>query len=243
MSLNSEELKIWLCHFVAEIRRSDGGRYPANTLYPLLSGLLRYMREIDPDCPNFLDKKTHEFKELHLLLDNMACWLRQEGVDAEVKHATLITLEEERMLWEQGVLGTDCPKSLLCAVFYLNGINLCLRGGSEHRNLKLSQFRRLGDPDRYIYTENGSINHSGSFIGASVQNRAGPPFTLRTAQLESVAMSIYWTCIIITKMPKKEKQNDWFNLCAISGKVTLGSWYFASPVGEHTLGEHGKRYV
>lgn len=139
-SLNSEELKVWLCHFVAEIRRSDGGRYPANTLYQLLSGLLRYMREIDPDCPNFLDKKTHEFKELHLLLDNMARHLWQEGVDAEVKHATLITPEEEQMLWEQGVLGTDCPKSLPHAVFYLNGVNLCLRGGSERRNLKLSQF-------------------------------------------------------------------------------------------------------
>ena len=37
---NSEELKVWLCRFVAETRRSDGGKYPANTLYQLLTGLL-----------------------------------------------------------------------------------------------------------------------------------------------------------------------------------------------------------
>ena len=127
-----------------------GGKYPANTLYQLLYGLLQYMREIDPDCSNFLDKKTHEFKELHSLLDKLAHRLQQEGVRVEVKHATLITLEEERMLWEQGVLGADCLKSLLHAVFYLNGVNLCLRGGSEHRNLKLSLFQQLGDPDCYI---------------------------------------------------------------------------------------------
>lgn len=48
-----EELKKWLCRFATETRRADGNKYPAHTLYQLLSGLLRYMREIDPDCPNF----------------------------------------------------------------------------------------------------------------------------------------------------------------------------------------------
>ena len=191
------------------------------------------MREIDPDCPNFLDKKMHEFKELHSILDNMARRLRQDGVGAEVKHATLITPEEERMLWEQGVLGTDCPKSLLRAVFYLNGVNLCLRGGGEHRNLKLSQFQRLEDPDRYIYTENGSKNHSGSFIGASVQNKQVPIYS--TYGTVGKRCHVYILDLYISKMPEKAKQSDWFYLRAVSAK-SLGSWYFASPIGEHTLG-------
>ena len=94
------------------------------------------------------------------------------------------------MLWEQVVLGTDCPKSLLRAVFYLNSVNLCLRGGGEHRNL---QFQRLEDPDRYIYTENGSKNHSGSFIGASVQNKQVPIYsTYGTVGKRCHALDLYY---------------------------------------------------
>ena len=46
------------------------------------------------------------------------------------------------------------PKALLRAVFFYNGKNFCLRGGTEHRGLNLSQFTRCSDPDNhYIYTE------------------------------------------------------------------------------------------
>ena len=73
-----------------------------------------------------------------------------------MKHASIISTEEEEALWEQGILGCDNPKSLLRAVFYLNGKNFCLRGGSEHRNLKLSQLQWFSNPEQYVYTENGS---------------------------------------------------------------------------------------
>ena len=45
--------------------------------------------------------------------------------------------------------------------FFLNGKTFCLRGGEEHRNLKLSQVKRHTDPDRYVYTENSSKNRAG----------------------------------------------------------------------------------
>ena len=72
--------------------------------------------------------------------------LCSEGVGAEVKHASISTKEEEA-LWEQGILGCDNPKSLLCAAFYLNDKIFCLRGGSEHRNLKLSQLQWSSNPE------------------------------------------------------------------------------------------------
>ena len=65
----------------------------------------------------------------------------------------------------------DCPKSLLRAVFYFNGVNLCLRGGSEHRNLKLSQFQQLKNLGGYLYVENGSKNQSRSTSECSIQNK------------------------------------------------------------------------
>ena len=79
------------------------------------------MRSVDPECPNFLDVTNYKFKKLHAALDNLGRQLRSEGVGAEVKHASIISTEEEEALWQQGILGCDNPKSLLRAVFYLNG--------------------------------------------------------------------------------------------------------------------------
>ena len=56
------------------------------------------------------------------------------------------------------MLGTHNPLSLFCAVFFYNGKKFCLRGGEEHRSLKISQFKWF--EDAYVYTENGSKNHS-----------------------------------------------------------------------------------
>ena len=128
----------------------DGKKYPITTVYQLLSGILWYMRTVDPECPNFLDRHNHRFKELHAAIDNQGRQLRPEGVGAEVKHASVVSCEEENALWAADVLGTNNPTALLRAVFFLNGKNFCLCGGSEHRNLKLSQLQRLSNPDRYL---------------------------------------------------------------------------------------------
>ena len=56
-SFATEESKVDLAHvlslFVVEAKKKDGTSYPAKTVYHLLSGILRYMREKDPYAPNF----------------------------------------------------------------------------------------------------------------------------------------------------------------------------------------------
>ena len=49
-----KELNRWLCLYVHETLRSDGERYPLSTVLQLLSGLLRHVRSIDLECPNFI---------------------------------------------------------------------------------------------------------------------------------------------------------------------------------------------
>ena len=68
------------------------------------------------------------------------------------KSAEVITKDEDR-LWRSGVLSMATPKALLCAGFFLNGKNFCLRGSEEHHRLKLSQCKREPSPPRYIFTE------------------------------------------------------------------------------------------
>ena len=50
----------------------------------------------------------------------------------------------------------------------------CLHGGQEHRALKLSQLKR--DWDKYVYYENVSKNHNGSFRQLHIKSKAVPVY-------------------------------------------------------------------
>ena len=64
-------------------------------VHQLLCGLLRYMRNVNPGCPNFLDKKDSRFKKLHGTLDSHFHHLHSTGLGREVKHARVLTKEDE----------------------------------------------------------------------------------------------------------------------------------------------------
>uniref|UniRef100_A0A1X7U4V1 Uncharacterized protein n=1 Tax=Amphimedon queenslandica TaxID=400682 RepID=A0A1X7U4V1_AMPQE len=230
---NAEELNKWLCLYILETRRADGQPYPLTTIYHLLSGILRHMRSRDHECPNFLDKKNHHFQQLSSALENMGKQLRCQGIGAEVKHASLITSEEEELLWTSHILSTKDPKSLLYAVFYCNGKNFCLRGGNEHRNLKLSQLKCMYDPDRYIYIENGSKNRSGA--ECTVENKTVPIFSCFDQVGERC--HVFLLDSYISKMPQKAKDLDYFYLRPLDYVPSnpTAVWYCNSPVGEHKL--------
>ena len=49
-----------------------------------------------------------------------------------------------------------------------------LRGGVEHRNLKLSQLKQNHDPDHYVYQENASKTNSGSFKKLRIKGKVVP---------------------------------------------------------------------
>ena len=146
----------------------------------------------------------------------------------------MITIDEENSLWTNGVLGTQSPKALLAAVFYSNGKNFCLRGDSEHRRLKLSQFKRLHNPEKYVYTENGSKNHSGSLSERTVPNKSVPIFACRDA---GDRCHVHLLDLYISRMPKKAKDLDYFYLRPLESFSCNESapWYCNSPVGEHKL--------
>ena len=73
-----------------------------------------------------------------------------------------ITIEEENMLWDKGVLGESDPQTLLDTVLFLCEIHFALCSGQEHCSLKLSQFELQTDEDGssfLLYTENISKNN------------------------------------------------------------------------------------
>ena len=49
---------------------------------------------MDPKAPNLGDAQAVDFKDLHCTMDIMFRSLREEGIGAEVRHASLISKEE-----------------------------------------------------------------------------------------------------------------------------------------------------
>ena len=174
LECSDPELLKHFARFIVEVRKTNGENYPPATLHQILSVLLRYMREVSPQCPNFLDKSDARFRKLHRTMDAVFHDLHVDGIGRQVKHAQLITATEENSLWNNG-----SPRALQNAVFFTVGKMFCLRGGQEHRGLKISQVVRFYDPDRYVYYENVSKNGNGSFKQLHAKNKEVPFFCVR----------------------------------------------------------------
>ena len=87
-----------------EARKTSGDSYPPATIHQLLCGLLRYMRENVPGCPNFLYKKDSRFRSLQGTLDALFHQLHSDGISVQTKHTEILTKEDEEM-WSSGVMG------------------------------------------------------------------------------------------------------------------------------------------
>uniref|UniRef100_A0A1X7T9L7 Uncharacterized protein n=1 Tax=Amphimedon queenslandica TaxID=400682 RepID=A0A1X7T9L7_AMPQE len=164
----------WLCLFVNETRNKSGERYPPKTIQCLLAGIMRHMRDQNSEYPNFMSKDDPAFHTFIVTLDNLFKNLRSDGIGTESSLTESISKEEEDQLWKSGVLNVTSPLGLLRAVFYYNGKCFCLRGGEEHRQLKISQFQRLQNPNRYVYSENSSKNRPGGLLQTYLSHKVVP---------------------------------------------------------------------
>lgn len=62
--------------------------------------------------------------DLHLTLDTVCVGLRKDGIGADVKHAKVMSAEDEETLWNHEALCLDTPAGLLRAVFFVVGLFL-----------------------------------------------------------------------------------------------------------------------
>ena len=109
-----------------------------------------------------------------------------------------------------------------------------LRGGAEHRSLKLSQLRRLNNPDRYVYHENVSKNRNGSFKQLHVPSKVVPVYASDEAG-EHCPVTILDN--YLSKLPKEAIDKDLFYVHPLSVIPTNPNvpWYSAVPIGRDTL--------
>ena len=75
--------------------------------------------------PQFSEQKDCRFDRLNGAFQTVFKNLRDDGVGATVKHAPVISPDEEELLWSTGTIGEHTPLALQRAVFFYCVLLLC----------------------------------------------------------------------------------------------------------------------
>ena len=167
--------------------------------------------------------------------------LRALGLGVKVRRAEPISIQEENLLWEKGLLGNDSPQVLLDTMIFLCGLYLSLRSGKEHRDLAWDQIELVEPPDAppfLLYTENVSKNNSGGLA----QRKITPKQVKHHANSSNPSR-----CFIeLYKQycdhcqPLSQRKTSAFYLTPIK-KTKSTTWYSITAVGHNTLSQTVKR--
>ena len=178
---------------------------------------------------------------MHTVLDNLSRQLHKDEIGTSKVQARIVTIAEEEQLWASGAIGTETPEALQNTVFFYRGIYLCLRGGEEHRQLKLSQFKveEVENPHDALetvrcltYTEHGSKNRPGSLYQVHLANKVVQHYA--NSSLGNCCF-VQLVTLYISKLPEKATEKDVF-YCKPAKNVVVGKpWYFETPVGHNIL--------
>ena len=118
--MSAQLINFWLCRFVLEIRRHDGEQYPPASLYQLCCSLLRYLHAAGRAEVNIFEQT--EFHMFRTTLDSEMKRLSSTGQYIHKQQAKSVTVEDESLLWELGLLGTTSPTVLLHTLVYMVGL-------------------------------------------------------------------------------------------------------------------------
>lgn len=166
-----------LCRFVLETRNSKGQPYPPATIRSSISGLNHILRSNKAPFSIF-NKNDTRFRDLPLTLDSVSSELDKKGIGAVRNSASVITEEDENILWTKGVLGTSSLKTLQHTVFFYIGLQFRLRGVQEQYDLTPRQLTRFPSDTSiyhngvyYQYTEFVSKNNQHHFKDINMSNK------------------------------------------------------------------------
>ena len=103
LEMDPQTVAHWLIRLVLEARKVDGSEYPPNTLHHIICGIMRHLQSTTMPGVDFF--KDAEFTSFRSSLDAEMKRLQSTGIGSTHKQAEPLTVEEEELLWEKGILG------------------------------------------------------------------------------------------------------------------------------------------
>ena len=99
-----------------EVRKKDGNKYPPNTLYHIICGIMRHLQNNgQPDLEFFKDSMFASFR---MILDAEMKRLQGKGLGSKRKQAEPLSDEDEEKLCQ---LGCHCPQALVDTMLFMCG--------------------------------------------------------------------------------------------------------------------------
>lgn len=163
LNLDKKSVCYSLCRFITEITKVNGEDYLPKTIYEMVSCVQMYLESKGHYFKFFEDP---EFSDLKYTCDNIMKEQTKSGLGSYIKQASILSFDQEELLWNQGFLGCSNPDQLLCTLVFLLGIYYALRAGAEHRALRSighnSQFKYFFKDGQHhlLYTEDLGTKNS-----------------------------------------------------------------------------------
>ncbi len=163
-AMPASEINKFVTKFVYEVVKQDGSPYPPNSLYQIIVGLQRHLREDGRPEIAFFDDRSPVFDDLRKSLDARMKQLACDGLGMERKSADPISREMEVQLCEKGLFSRETSEGLVNVVYFYNCKLFGLRSGDEHSSLTVEQFKfGISDGSEYVqFTGSEYVQFTGS---------------------------------------------------------------------------------
>ena len=233
-TINVESLIFALCRFITEVKKLDGCDFPPKTLYEILVCLQFYL-ETEGFSWHLISDEV--FKDVKFTLDNTMKQCTEAGLGNNVRQAEVLSISDEDILWNLGLLGTYSPEVLLVTVMYSIGLSCSLRAGKEHHVLGSipfdSQFTFFNDKDGKLFfryredlglkTNKGGLKH-----------RKVPGKVVDVHQIDNVdRCPVHILSKYLSMLPSERKCKALYLQC--KKNYSPGNWYRDAPVGENKM--------
>ena len=149
----------------------------------------------------------------------------QRGIGVNVRQAQVLSQFEEEVLWNQGLLGTKNPTTLLNTVVFIIGKGFALHAGKEHRALRSPPFN---SQISFMHDDEGNVF-------ARYTEESGFKTIQKPKVVDMYAVADVDRCPVrilltyLSKLPSDRKSKSLY--LQARKKFRPDSWYFDRPVG------------
>ena len=228
----AEALDDYLGSFFAGVRQKDGTEYEPDTLTSYQRGIDRYLGEHRYAYSVSRDK---EFQGSQATLKAKRAQLKSKGKGNKPHAAEELTEQEEKMLYDKGVIGTHSPEALMFLVWLNNQKHFGFRGCQESRQMLWGDVVLKKTVNNTEFLEfNERENKTRSSGKVNEQPRAYPPKAFAIPD-DPTRCPVFAYKQYALHRPSTHLTSEAEFYLAINYKPETSVWYKRQPMGANKL--------